>query len=182
MSTPHLELTLTDAAATEALGANIALTLVRSLAATRSASSVATRTQPLTIFLQGELGAGKTTLAQGLLRALAVTGTIRSPSYTLVEPYDTSLGLILHADLYRLTNARDIEALDLFDAGASAQVLLVEWPERAQELLPAPDLRVLLLHTATGRRAAVQALSSAISLDISKSGVQAMGAARRAKL
>jgi tRNA threonylcarbamoyladenosine biosynthesis protein TsaE len=165
MSTPQLELTLADAAATEALGANIAKALAHSLAATRSASAASARRQPLTIFLQGELGAGKTTLAQGLLRALGVTGTIRSPSYTLVEPYDTTLGLILHADLYRLTSARDVEALDLLDAAVSAQVLLIEWPERAQELLPAPDLRVQLQATATGRRAVIKVLNSIIRLN-----------------
>ncbi len=152
MSAPSLELTLVDAAATESLGASIAEALVRALETAR--------TQPLTIFLQGELGAGKTTLVQGLLRALGVTGTIRSPSYTLVEPYDTSLGLILHVDLYRLTSARDVEALDLLDAVASAQVLLIEWPERAQELLPVPDMQVLLQPAVTGRRALIQVLNS----------------------
>jgi tRNA threonylcarbamoyladenosine biosynthesis protein TsaE len=165
MNAPHLQWALADAAATEALGASIAHSIARPLELARIASASLARPPPLTIFLQGELGAGKTTLAQGLLRALGVTGTIRSPSYTLVEPYDTSLGLILHADLYRLTNARDVEALDLFDAATAARVLLVEWPERAQDLLPVPDLRVQLLHAATGRQFVIQVLNSIIVLD-----------------
>lgn len=171
MSAPHLQLALADAAATEALGANIAHSIARAFELARVASASSARPPPLTIFLQGELGAGKTTLAQGLLRALGVTGTIRSPSYTLVEPYDTSLGLILHADLYRLSSARDIEALDLFDAATAAKVLLVEWPERAQELLPVPDLHVQLLPTATGRQAVIQIVNSTIRLDNGKNSV-----------
>jgi tRNA threonylcarbamoyladenosine biosynthesis protein TsaE len=151
---------LADATATEALGAALAQALplpMATTAASRPAAAPAATAAPLIIFLQGELGAGKTTLAQGLLRALGVTGTIRSPSYTLVEPYDTTSGKVVHADLYRLSGARDVEALGLLDEAADALLLLIEWPERAEELLPAPDLRVQLQHAGAARQVTVLA-------------------------
>jgi tRNA threonylcarbamoyladenosine biosynthesis protein TsaE len=98
----------------------------------------------LSLALQGELGAGKTTLAQGLLRRLGVTGAVHSPSYTLVEHYDTLQGLVLHVDLYRLNSTDELEALGLRDEWSNAALVLLEWPERAGSLLPTADLRVQL--------------------------------------
>jgi tRNA threonylcarbamoyladenosine biosynthesis protein TsaE len=115
------EIELPDAATTDALGAALAQALVAARA-----------TRSLSIYLHGELGTGKTTLAQGLLRALGVSGTIRSPSYTLVEPYETALGQVLHVDLYRLQGARDVEALGLPDELAQSALLVVEWPARGR--------------------------------------------------
>ena len=140
------EFGLPDAATTTALGAELAQVLV-----------VARATRPLSIYLYGELGAGKTTLAQGLLRALGVSGTVRSPSYTLVEPYETALGRVLHVDLYRLQGARDVEALGLPDELAQAALLLVEWPERAGGVLPAADLSLWLTHRGLGRHCRLEA-------------------------
>jgi tRNA threonylcarbamoyladenosine biosynthesis protein TsaE len=140
------EFDLPDAATTTALGAELAQALVAARA-----------TRPLSIYLHGELGAGKTTLAQGLLRALGVSGTIRSPSYTLVEPYETALGQVLHVDLYRLQGARDVEALGLPDELADSALLVVEWPERAAGMLPAADLSLWLTHQDLGRHCRLEA-------------------------
>jgi tRNA threonylcarbamoyladenosine biosynthesis protein TsaE len=138
-----IEASLGAAADTEALGA--------ALARTAPASS----NSALTVFLCGELGAGKTTLARGLLRALGVVGIVRSPSYTLLEPYETGGRRVLHLDLYRLAAAEELAALGLRDELAPGVVLLVEWPERAREALPPPDLEVQLAMDGEGRRAAL---------------------------
>lgn len=141
------EIELPDAAATEALGAALALAL---------------RQRPgLLVFLRGELGSGKTTLARGWLRALGVRGSIRSPTYTLVEPYGLDGELdgadVLHLDLYRLQSAAELEQLGLADTPPERSLWLVEWPERAAGRLPAPDLEIRLETVPGGRRATLLA-------------------------
>jgi len=96
------------------------------------------------VYLQGELGSGKTTLARALLRELGAQGTVRSPSYTLVESYELAACRVLHLDLYRLRDVAELEQLALRDELRAGVLLLVEWPERAAQGLPAPDLQVLL--------------------------------------
>lgn len=91
------------------------------------------------IYLQGPLGAGKTTLARGILRAFGVTGAVKSPTYTLVEPYSTPHGRVAHFDFYRLARVEEVEFLGMreyLDQG----VCLFEWPERARGRLPPADL------------------------------------------
>lgn len=105
------------------------------------------------IHLDGPLGSGKTTLARGLLRALGVTGTIRSPTYTLLEPYELGVRTVVHLDLYRLTDPRELEPLGLRDYPRERCWWLIEWPERGGSRLPAPDLRLQLAHDPSGRRA-----------------------------
>lgn len=107
------------------------------------------------IELRGPLGAGKTTLARGLLRALGVTGAIRSPTYTLLEPYDIGGRALVHLDLYRLNDERELEPLGLRDYPAESCWWLVEWPERAGGRLPAADLVVTLSHEGPARSAAL---------------------------
>ena len=124
---------LPDAEATAALG--------RALARTRPARAV--------VHLQGDLGAGKSTLARALLRELGVTGAIRSPTYTLVERYAVAGGEAWHLDLYRIGDPGELDFLGL-DA-ADATLLLVEWPERGAAALPRPDLRVALELSPSGR-------------------------------
>jgi tRNA threonylcarbamoyladenosine biosynthesis protein TsaE len=109
--------------------------------------------QTLCLALQGELGAGKTTLAQGFLRHLGVSGAIRSPSYTLIEPYDTRCGLVLHVDLYRLNSSAELESLGLRDEWHRAVLVLLEWPERAAGELPPADLGVQISGQRDSRRA-----------------------------
>ena len=134
-------LQLADTTMTETLG--------RALAATRPAQAV--------VHLQGDLGAGKSTLARALLRALGVEGAIRSPTYTLVERYPIPAGEAWHLDLYRIGDVAELDFLGLDDAVAT--LWLVEWPERAGPALPAADLRVELAISGSGRSACLQALS-----------------------
>lgn len=95
---------------------------------------------PLVIFLRGDLGAGKTTFARAYIHALGFEGYVKSPSYGLLETYRVGGQTVLHLDLYRIEDPEELEYLavrDLFDAAA---VLLVEWPDRGKNHLPAPDL------------------------------------------
>ena len=104
------------------------------------------------IYLEGPLGTGKTTLARGLLRALGVQGAIRSPTYTLLEPYEVGGRTLVHLDLYRLTDPRELEQLGLRDYPRERCWWLIEWPERGGARLPEPDLRLRLAHDPGGRR------------------------------
>ncbi len=97
------------------------------------------------IELQGPLGAGKTTFARHLLRALGVDGRIKSPSYAVVEPYELASGNIWHFDFYRFDGEREWEDAGFRDIFAGPGLKLVEWPQRAGETLPTPDLRMELV-------------------------------------
>jgi tRNA threonylcarbamoyladenosine biosynthesis protein TsaE len=137
-----MRLHLHDPAATDALGA--------ALAETQPAAAI--------VHLHGDLGAGKSTLARAWLRALGVTGAIRSPTYTLVEHYALPNGeKALHLDLYRISGGGELEFLALDDAGAD--LWLVEWPERAGDALPSADLRIALAVDGEGRSALLAANS-----------------------
>jgi len=114
---------------------------------------------PAVVHLQGDLGAGKSTLARAWLRELGVTGAIRSPTYTLVERYPLAGGgEALHLDLYRIGDGAELEFLGLDDADAA--LWLVEWPERGGDAMPAPDLLVGLSIEGLGRRCVLTPLSS----------------------
>ena len=136
-----MHLFLPDTDATEALG--------QALARTRPAVAV--------VHLRGDLGAGKSTLARALLRALGVAGAIRSPTYTLVERYPVEGGEAWHLDLYRIGDAGELEFLGL-DEGA-AVLWLVEWPERGGAALLPADLQVDLSVEGNGRAARLVAAS-----------------------
>lgn len=103
-----------------------------------------------TIHLSGDLGAGKTTLARGFLRACGITGPVRSPTYTLVEIYETPVVSIVHLDLYRLLDPAELEPLGLRDWACPGYIWLIEWPERGQGLLPSPDLSLMLMTGMSG--------------------------------
>ena len=94
------------------------------------------------VFLSGELGAGKTTFVRGYLRALGVTRAVRSPTYTLVELYPLGAMTVVHADLYRVRAAAELETLGLRDWAQRGHLWFVEWPERGAGHLPAPDLEL----------------------------------------
>jgi tRNA threonylcarbamoyladenosine biosynthesis protein TsaE len=104
------------------------------------------------LYLSGELGAGKTTLTRQLLRQLGVTELIKSPTYTLVETYTTTLALIHHFDLYRLQTIRELEDLALEDYFTEKAIVIVEWPEKGLGGLPIADIVCTLYYHEQGRR------------------------------
>jgi tRNA threonylcarbamoyladenosine biosynthesis protein TsaE len=117
---------------------------------------------PFVMYLQGDLGTGKTTLTRGILRALGEQGTVRSPTYGLISEYRTGVGQVLHLDLYRLRAADELAALGLADYLADSRLWLIEWPERAEGArLPPADVRVFLDVEAAGRRLRVEPGSAA---------------------
>lgn len=134
-----------DAAAMESLGGALARALTGGLA----------------VHLRGELGAGKTTLVRGLLHGLGHSGSVRSPTYTLVEPYELATRRIYHLDLYRLADPEELEWLGLRDLLDADAVALVEWPERGDGGLPVPDLMIAIEYCGSGRRVSLYARSEA---------------------
>jgi len=150
---------LPDAAATEDLGRRLAEALRRQ--AGRG---------PVVIHLRGELGAGKSTLARALLRALGVAGAIRSPTYTLVERYDTVLGEALHLDLYRLQDVGEVDYLGIDELLDKAVLWLIEWPERGQGVLPPADLVLELRHEGGARSLRVEAMSASAAALLDRLG------------
>jgi tRNA threonylcarbamoyl adenosine modification protein YjeE len=129
---------LPDLAATDALAARIAAGL-------QAGHSIA---------LKGDLGAGKTTLARAILRALGVSEHVPSPTFTLVQSYETAKGTVFHFDLYRVEEARELDELG-FDDALDQGIVLVEWPERAGARLPDEILNVALTLDDGGRSATV---------------------------
>jgi tRNA threonylcarbamoyladenosine biosynthesis protein TsaE len=107
---------------------------------------------PATLYLQGDLGTGKTTLVRGFLRGLGYRGKVKSPTYTLLEPYELQDRICYHFDLYRLADPDELEYLGLTDLLDSRAILLVEWPERGGDRLPAADLLLRFEHRGSARR------------------------------
>ncbi|MDX2300684.1 MAG: tRNA (adenosine(37)-N6)-threonylcarbamoyltransferase complex ATPase subunit type 1 TsaE [Xanthomonadaceae bacterium] len=124
------------------------------------AALAATRPRPAVVALSGPLGAGKSSLARAMLRAMGVTGAVRSPTYTLVERYALPDGEALHLDLYRIGAPEELDYLGLDDA-AQAQLWLIEWPERGLGALPPLDLRIDLEMEDGGRVAELVSTSVA---------------------
>lgn len=106
------------------------------------------------VYLSGELGTGKTTLVRGILRALGFAGPVKSPTYTLLEPYEEQS--VYHFDLYRIADRRELDFIGLDDFLDAQAIKLVEWPERGAGRLPPPDLEIQLHFQAQGRRIEVR--------------------------
>lgn len=115
----------------------------------------------LIVYLNGDLGAGKTTLARGFLRGLGYAGSVKSPTYTLMEPYRIGGKSICHLDLYRLADAEELEYLGVRDLLQEPTILLIEWPERGRGVLPAADLAVQIDHREHGRGIEIRSESDA---------------------
>ena len=128
----------------------------------RIAAAVVAADEPgaLLLTLRGDLGAGKTTLAGGLLAALGHRGPVRSPTYTLVEPYRLAGRDVAHCDLYRLRDPDELEDLGLRDLMTPRALLLVEWPEKADGRLSAADLAMHLEYAGDGRRVRIESGSA----------------------
>lgn len=103
------------------------------------------------VYLRGELGAGKTTFARALLRAMGVGERVKSPTYSLLERYMVKGHDAFHLDLYRIADAGELEWLGLDELDAPGAIVLVEWPERGRDALPQADLEVVLEHAGPGR-------------------------------
>lgn len=143
----HFQTHLHDEAGTAALGASLSRALAPGL----------------TIYLHGDLGAGKTTLTRALLHAAGYEGHVKSPTYTLAEPYSVEVGgrplEVIHFDLYRLASPEEFLDAGFREHFSDNTVCIIEWPEKAVPVLPAPDIKVLLSISGDGRDIELQGLS-----------------------
>ena len=162
MTHQHLQFSLPDEEATIALG--------RALARATFTADSLTDEQPqageghacvgAVLYLQGDLGAGKTTFTRGIMRGFGYQGAVKSPTYTLVEPYEFAQCHIYHFDLYRLADPEEVEYLGTEDYFANNNLCIFEWPEKGVQHIPAADLVISLEVEGTGRRLECQSLTA----------------------
>lgn len=117
--------------------------------------------QRLVVYLQGDLGAGKTALCQSIIKSYGYDGRVKSPTYTLLEPYALENSLIYHFDLYRLADPEELEFVGIRDLDAEQALFLVEWPDKGQGFLPEADLQLTMKVQSPGRMLYIHGLSDA---------------------
>ncbi|MGE3920775.1 MAG: tRNA (adenosine(37)-N6)-threonylcarbamoyltransferase complex ATPase subunit type 1 TsaE [Gammaproteobacteria bacterium] len=121
---------------------------------------------PCVIFLIGELGAGKTCFVRGFLQGLGYTKHVKSPTYTLVEPYHFVDKMVYHFDLYRLNDPSELEFIGFRDYFSPSSICLIEWPKKAETILPKPDISCYIEHQDSKRIITLQAHTKAIKKTI----------------
>ncbi len=137
-----LKLSLQDEEATIKAGAKLALVFI---------DFVLSEDHAIIVYLEGDLGAGKTTLTRGLIHSLGFAGVVKSPTFTIVEPYQVANLKIYHFDLYRLADPEELLYLGGRDYYEKGSLCLVEWPSLGQGVLPKADVKIKLLHQEQGR-------------------------------
>jgi len=155
MSTAEITLNLPDEAATDALGVRLAECALENVK-NNKINALDSNCGPL-IYLRGELGAGKTALVRSFLRACGVTGRIKSPSYALLESYKVSSLYFYHIDFYRFSDSSEWQDAGFRDLFRPDAVVLIEWPDKAGDQLPVPDILVNLSYAGDGRQAQLEA-------------------------
>ena len=124
---------------------------------------------PMTIYFKGDLGAGKTTLIRGILRGFGYQGATKSPTYTLVEPYELVGVSIYHFDLYRLADPEELEFIGIREYQQPDSIMLIEWPEKGVGMIPQADLMIELDYKDDGRAVTLSSARSEIMQKLEKS-------------